>query len=77
MGSYAAPSAYGSTVYATGNTNVRTGPGLSYAEVGCMYQGSCGSFLGGTSMDSRGVMWYSVNYAGVTGWVSSVYTMVY
>lgn len=75
--SYAAYSACGGTVYATGNANVRTGPGLDYAQVGCMSQGSCGSFLGGASMDNRGVMWYSVSYAGVTGWVSSVYTMVY
>ena len=76
-GSYIAPKAYGSTVYATGNTNVRTGPGLSYAQVGGMEQGEYASFLGGASMDNRGVMWYNVYVDGVTGWVSSAYTMVY
>lgn len=76
-GSYVSNGAYGSTVYATGNTNVRTGPGLSYAQVGGMEQGDYASFLGGTSVDNRGVVWYSVSCGGVTGWVSSVYTVLY
>lgn len=76
-GSYVSSGVGGSTVYATGNTNVRTGPGLSYTEAGCMEQGDYASFLGNSSMDNRGITWYNVSFGGVTGWVSSVYTLVY
>jgi uncharacterized protein YraI len=76
-GNYVASKNYGSTVYASGNSNVRTGPGLSYPQVGGMEQGETARFLGGTSVDNRGVTWYNVSVDGVTGWVSSAYTTVY
>ena len=40
------------TVYAAGNINVRTGPGLSYAQVASMTEGECATFLGNSSMDN-------------------------
>lgn len=82
--SYSAPSysgsysTYGSYVVGTsGDSNVRTGPGLGYTSIGCLYQGQSASFLGNTSIDERGVAWYNVSFNGSTGWVSSRYTTLY
>lgn len=67
----------GSTVYAgSGDTNVRTGPGLGYASVGTLYQGQSATYLGETSYDSRGVAWYKIRWNGLARWVSSVYTWI-
>ena len=57
----------------TGDCNVRTGPSLSYSILGVAAQGTRLNALGGTSVDERGVAWYSVSYGGRTGWVSSLY----
>ncbi|MBQ8088087.1 MAG: SH3 domain-containing protein [Clostridia bacterium] len=68
-------SGYTSYSYITfsGDTNVRTGPGTSYASLGSVNKGSTLPAAGGTSYDSRGVLWYSVSFSGKTGWVSSTY----
>lgn len=74
-GSY---STYGSYVVGTsGDSNVRTGPGLGYTSVGCLYQGQSASYLGNTSIDERGVAWYNVSFNGSSVWVSSRYTTLY
>ena len=58
----------------TGDSFVRTGPGLSYSDIGVLRNGSSATFLGETSVDSRGVVWYKISWNGSYGWVSSRYT---
>ena len=58
----------------TGNTNVRTGPGLNYRIIGVLHKGDETKYLGKSSTDERGVAWYKVDWNGRTGWVSSRYT---
>jgi len=81
LSGYSGSSSYSSssgTVVATdGDTNVRTGPGLSYSQLGTLYRGSSATYLGDSSVDDRGVRWYKVRYNGKTGWVSSKYTTLY
>lgn len=68
----------GSYVEATkGNSNLRTGPGLDYDDIGTMHKGDTATFLGNTSVDERGVTWYYVNFNGDIGWVSSRYTKLH
>ena len=62
-----------SVVKATGNVNVRKGPGLDYADIDTMEKGDRATYLGETKKDNRGVAWYKVSYDGITGWVSSKY----
>jgi len=70
--------AYGSIVRGTGgNSNFRSGPGLYYEDLGTVHRGDEALFLGRTSTDERGVMWYYVQFEGKTGWVSSRYTTLY
>lgn len=61
---------YGSS----GDSYVRTGPGLGYASIGVLYRGSSAPYTGQTSVDYRGVPWYSISFNGRSGWVSSRYT---
>lgn len=61
----------------SGKSNLRTGPGLSYSEVGVLHKGETASFLNETSTDDRGVIWYKVSFEGKTCWVSSKYTTLY
>lgn len=62
-------------VYASdGDSNVRTGPGLSYATIGSIKKGGGATYLGQSRADDRGVTWYNVDYKGKSGWVSSKYT---
>lgn len=64
----------GNYVYAAGNSNVRREPILDGKILGTMKEGEVASFTGSTSTDDRGVVWYKVNFNGITGWVSSKYT---
>lgn len=66
-------SALASSVYFTGNCNVRSGPGLTYSMIGSVNRGSYLTYLGDTSVDNRGVAWYRVAFGSGSGWVSSVY----
>ena len=68
---------YGGSVYASGDVNVRTGPGLGYGSIGTLYAGRSASYLGSTSYDDRGVAWYQISFNGRTGWVSSAYASLY
>ena len=69
---------YTDTVYgSTGDSFVRTGPGLGYTSFGTLYKGQSAPYLGSISYDSRGVAWYMIRFNNRTGWVSSRYTSVY
>ncbi len=58
-------------VYLTGNSNVRTGPGLGYSSIGQINSGSTVEYLNDSSYDNRGVCWYKIAFSGGSGWVSS------
>ena len=76
-GVYADDDGYSDYVYASsGDTHVRTGPGLGYGSLGVMYRGEGAVYLGKTRYDSRGVAWYSIRWDGVEAWVSSRYTSI-
>ena len=70
---------YGDTVVGTdGDSHVRTGPGLGYSKLeGVLHKGGSATFLGETSVDNRGVVWYKISWNGSSGWVSSRYTTLY
>ncbi|MGX8705183.1 MAG: SH3 domain-containing protein [bacterium] len=61
-------------VKATGNVNIRSGPGLYYASTGYLTVGDVVTYLGVSKKDDRKVTWYKVNVGGKTGWVSSKYS---
>ena len=61
------------TVTATGDANVRSGPGLAYDKVTNIAKGKTATYLGVSSTDSRGVAWYKISYNGYIGWISSRY----
>ena len=56
-----------------GNVNVRQSPELTGKNLDTMYDGEYATYLNQSSTDSRGVLWYYVNYDGTVGWVSSRY----
>lgn len=62
-------------VKATGaRVNVRSGPGEEYTDKWTMVKGEQVTYLGQSSVDSRGVTWYKVQYYSYgSGWVSSRY----
>ena len=62
-------------VYITGDTNVRTGPGLGYSKLATLNKGSTVPFMQQTAYDSRGVAWYRVTVGtnNAVGWVVSSY----
>ena len=67
-------SSYGNYVVSNAKSNVRSAPSLSGSVLDTMMQGETASYTGSTSIDDRGVAWYSVRFDGVNGWVSSKYT---
>ena len=60
-------------VYAIGDANVRSGPGLGYGKKTMIPEGDTATYLDDSSVDDRGVVWYKVRYDDMNGWVSSVY----
>lgn len=58
----------------SGDSNVRTGPGLSYDSIGALKKGQSAEYLDESSIDDRGVAWYCIYFNGRNGWVSSKYT---
>ena len=58
----------------TGKSNVRTGPGKQYKSIGTLHRGESAKYLGRTSTDERGVVWYAIRWDGHDAWVSSMYT---
>ena len=63
-------------IKATGNVNVRKGPGLDYVSMGTISKGMTLTFLGSVKKDGRGVAWYKVKFNGAIGWVSSKYAKI-
>lgn len=62
-------------VKVTGNTvNVRKSPSLNGADLTTLKKGATVTYLGQTSTDDRGVVWYKVDVNGSTGWISSRYS---
>ena len=57
-----------------GKSHVRTGPGLDYKSICVLHRGEDAAYLGETSIDERGVIWYKIRWDGRTAWVSSMYT---
>ena len=53
--------------------NVRTGPGLNYDNIGTAHEGDTLIYLDKSALDSRGVVWYRVDFDDEYGWVSSKY----
>ena len=58
----------------TGDTNVRTGPGLNFKIIGVLHNGDEAKYLGKSAIDNRGVKWYKIDWEGRNAWVSSRYT---
>ncbi|MCA9888489.1 MAG: SH3 domain-containing protein, partial [Anaerolineae bacterium] len=57
------------TVLTTGNLNMRSGPGQNFPIVWRIPAGGRATLVG---RDAYGI-WWQVNFAGITGWVSSQY----
>ena len=57
-----------------GKSHIRTGPARSYSSIGVLRRGDEVKYLGRTSVDERGVVWYAIRYNGRDAWVSSMYT---
>ncbi len=68
---------YEAYVKTTASVNLRKGPGTGYAKVTSYAKDKQLTYLGESSKDSRGVVWYKVSDGKNTGWVSSVYAKMY
>ncbi len=68
-----APAPAAGTVVASARLNIRRGAGTEYRVVGAIDANRAASWLGEAKKDSANVTWYKISYAGVTGWVSSLY----
>ena len=64
----------GTKIQATGNVNVRTGPGLDYRSIGTLSKGDKVTYEGSSKKDNRGVRWYCIKFHGGSGWISSKYS---
>ena len=64
-------------VATSGDTHIRTGPGLDFTSIGVLHRGQGLYYTGYFSIDSRGVAWYEVYLDYSTAWVSSRYTTLY
>ncbi len=63
------------TLVTTASVNLRKGPGLGYAKITSVSEGTKFSYIT-SSTDDRGVKWYKVYYNGGTAWISSRYSKV-
>ena len=57
----------GASAYATGDVNLRTGPGTEYSRITVIKKGS------GVTLLSQGASWSQVSYNGYTGYISNKY----
>ncbi len=76
MSTFATVAMAASKVTATGNCNVRTGPGLYYSSRGTLHKGETATYLDSRKRDDRGVYWLKIRWKGKTGWVSTKYARV-
>lgn len=68
---------YGYVKATGGQSNLRSGPGLEYSDLGVLKEGNTADYLGVSSTDNRGVVWYRISYNGLDCWVSSKYTTLF
>ena len=59
-----------------GNVTIRAKADKTSSKLGFISSGTTVTYLGKSSVDSRGVRWYKIKYDGVTGWVSSMYAKI-
>ena len=64
------PPSTGIELTTTSNLNIRTGPGVRNTLIGRIPDGASADILGRNSTSS----WFQVNYNGIVGWVSAVFT---
>ncbi len=60
-----------------GDCSIRSKANKDSTRLGVIKSGKTATYLGKSSKDSRGVVWYKIKYDGVTGWVSSRYADLY
>ena len=60
-----------------GDVYLRTSPNLNGDKLDAMQENQTASYLNGSAVDERGVLWYYVNFEGKAGWVSSRYSVLY
>ena len=73
-GDTSAPPVVREVVATGGKTNIRTSGNLSAESVGILREGERATYMGESSTDERGVVWYRIIHDGQKGWVSSRYT---
>ena len=59
-----------------GSVTLRSKANKESSALGTIAKGTTVTFLGKASTDSRGVVWFKVQYKGETGWVSSKYAQI-
>lgn len=60
-----------------GDCSIRAKADKSSTRLGVITEGKTAEYLGKAKKDSRGVVWYKIEYKGITGWVSSRYADLY
>ena len=60
-----------------GDCSIRAKANKDSTRKGVIPEGDTAEYLGSSKKDSRGVVWYKIEYEGVTGWVSSRYADLY
>ena len=72
-GASGSSSSYTKVYVSGGSVWLRTGPGLGYAKIDAVSEGTNLTYRGSSSVDGRGVRWYNVTYNGGSAWISSRY----
>ena len=75
MSAYLTQDTEGEITMVGGNSYIRKKPSTSGKILGTMYKGDSADYID-TAYDDRDVLWYEVEYNGITGWVSSKYTKI-
>lgn len=57
-----------------GDVTIRSKADKTSSKLGYISNGKTATYLGKSSTDSRGIKWYYIQYNGVKGWVSSMYS---
>lgn len=57
-----------------GDVTIRSKADKTSGKLGYIKSGNTATYLGKSSVDSRGIRWYYIEYKGTKGWVSSMYS---
>jgi len=57
-----------------GSVTIRAKADKTSSKLGFIKEGNSATYLGKSSVDSRGIRWYYIEYKGTKGWVSSMYS---